>query len=299
MCDMCETTDQIAYDVLPSHIEREVMFAEEQAGLTPEGAKRPLSKDERRAKVRFREIADLEEAFLAAVVPILERLTDLAKEQIIAALPVRARTGDISPRELVDALGELTATQPEKVREAVEAAVPEIEAALAETYAASAAIVVGEADRQGVPGRVTAPDPGRDRFYAQAKNAAMEPFRRVLTGVQDRVAAPQNLGGFITDEQIVGMVGEITPDKAIDQARQANHGAINAARMDTAARIPLEYAYASEIMDERTCDACEAVDGREYETVEEARRDYPDGGGFRSCAGGARCRGTAVFVFRS
>ena len=45
------------------------------------------------------------------------------------------------------------------------------------------------------------------------------------------------------------------------------------------------------------CHACEAVDGREYESLEAAREDYPLGG-FKDCRGQARCRGTLVFEYR-
>ena len=45
------------------------------------------------------------------------------------------------------------------------------------------------------------------------------------------------------------------------------------------------------------CHACEAVDGREYESLEAAREDYPLGG-FARCDGGPRCRGTLIFEYR-
>lgn len=45
------------------------------------------------------------------------------------------------------------------------------------------------------------------------------------------------------------------------------------------------------------CHACEAVDGREYDSLAEGREDYPLGG-FARCDGGPRCRGTLIFEYR-
>lgn len=44
------------------------------------------------------------------------------------------------------------------------------------------------------------------------------------------------------------------------------------------------------------CHACEAVDGREYDSLAEGREDYPLGG-FARCDGGPRCRGTLIFEY--
>jgi hypothetical protein len=54
--------------------------------------------------------------------------------------------------------------------------------------------------------------------------------------------------------------------------------------------------YASEIIDERTCHACRAVDGKEYVSFEAAREDYP--GPHRTYKGctNEKCRGTLVLV---
>lgn len=51
--------------------------------------------------------------------------------------------------------------------------------------------------------------------------------------------------------------------------------------------------YASEVMDSNTCGPCEEIDGREYENLDEAEEDYPQGG-YVDCEGGLRCRGTLV-----
>jgi hypothetical protein len=51
----------------------------------------------------------------------------------------------------------------------------------------------------------------------------------------------------------------------------------------------------SELLDGNTCLPCKSVDGKEYASMEEAVIDYP-AGGYWACLGGARCRGTLIFV---
>lgn len=258
MCENCKNLSGPALDVMVGQMERAVMLAEADAGLTPEWARRPLSAEERRAAVRFREIMALEDEFLTSVEPVLELVHRVSVSALLAALP----SGAVSPTDLVDALDFLTRTQPQAVVEVMEGAVPVIEEALVATYVGAGAVVIREFTRQGVGADLRPSNPADGKFYAQAKNAALEPFRRLLGGMQDYAAAPQNLAGPISKETIVGMLGEITTAKAVDQARQGAHAAMNAGRFDTAEVVPIENAYASELLDERTCDSCAAVDGK-------------------------------------
>lgn len=52
---------------------------------------------------------------------------------------------------------------------------------------------------------------------------------------------------------------------------------------------------ATEISDPAICVNCEGVNGKIYESVEDAHLDYPNGG-FRACLGGVRCRGRLRYV---
>lgn len=54
--------------------------------------------------------------------------------------------------------------------------------------------------------------------------------------------------------------------------------------------------YASEILDENVCSACNSIDGTEWTTLGEAEVAYPVGG-YVECEGGLRCRGTLVAVY--
>jgi hypothetical protein len=54
--------------------------------------------------------------------------------------------------------------------------------------------------------------------------------------------------------------------------------------------------YASEILDQNVCSACNGIDGTEWSTLAEAEVAYPIGG-YVECEGGLRCRGTLVAVY--
>lgn len=83
-----------------------------------------------------------------------------------------------------------------------------------------------------------------------------------------------------------------------DQFGGALQAANNAARF-TAFGLEEEALrfYASEILDVATCSPCTALDGTEYTSLADAQVDYPTGG-YKSCLGGVRCRGTVVAVYR-
>lgn len=54
--------------------------------------------------------------------------------------------------------------------------------------------------------------------------------------------------------------------------------------------------YSSELLDANTCANCRAIDGTNYENMDDAERDYPTGG-FKDCQGRERCRGLVVKVY--
>lgn len=80
-------------------------------------------------------------------------------------------------------------------------------------------------------------------------------------------------------------------------ARPAAHAATGLGRLGALADLPdAQSYYASELLDRSTCDRCEDNDGHEYDTLAEAKLDYP-AGGYVHCRGGDRCRGTLVAVW--
>ena len=91
----------------------------------------------------------------------------------------------------------------------------------------------------------------------------------------------------------------ISPKGPVDVARQANHAVVNAGRVETveqAGRKPA-WLWSSEVLDGNQCGPCARIDQTEWETLEEARKFYPEGQGYVGCAGGNRCRGTLCFVW--
>ena len=72
--------------------------------------------------------------------------------------------------------------------------------------------------------------------------------------------------------------------------------AMNTGRRAVFAEGPAADYYASELLDANTCVACSSIDGTHYPSLGEAERDYV--GGYVSCAGGDRCRGTLVAVYK-
>jgi len=289
MCTLCNPVNH----VILSELERMVVLAEAEAGLGDTAAHRPLSGPEKASGVRFSEIAALEEDYLATVAPILERLREVVGEEITAAL-----AGITTGAALVDALEALTVGQPARVTEAVAQATLSVSEALAATYTGASETVIREAERQGVTRLPEPREADPERFRAVAKTASLEPWKRALTVVQDRVASPSVLASPVLDQDLLPMaLADIDGAGALDQARQAAHGAINTGRFDTAEQLPFESAWSSEILDSSTCSNCRDEDQKEYATLDEVRAAYPNGGGFRDCLGGSRCRGTAVFVY--
>lgn len=289
MCATCRATA----DVLLSEVARMVVLAEADAGLGDPSARRPLSDAERASKVRFSEITALEDDYLDTVTPVLEELRGVVDAEILAAL-----AGATTAAALLDALEGLTATQPPAVTAAARDVAGAVETALETVYTGSSGVAIGEAGRQGVT-RLPEPLVAPVGVYETAgRRVAAEPWARALEVVR-RAADPQVLTGVLEADFVPMALAGYKQDGVIDLARQFQHGAANTGRFDTAEVLPFESAYSSEILDSNTCDACEREDGKEYATLAELRAAYGNGGGFRNCAGSARCRGTGILRYRT
>jgi hypothetical protein len=82
-----------------------------------------------------------------------------------------------------------------------------------------------------------------------------------------------------------------------DQVGGAVTSAINAGRVAAfSTGAPPKTILSSEILDAQCCSPCRAVDGKTYASMAAAQLDYPTGG-YRSCDGGPRCRGTILVIF--
>lgn len=107
-------------------------------------------------------------------------------------------------------------------------------------------------------------------------------------------------GGSLSAAEIGAQVKEhlegLSDSYLKDQFGGVTQTAINSGRVETYLRnANFTRLYASELLDRNTCPVCANKDGEEYTTVDSALVDYPSGG-YVSCQGGIRCRGTLVGV---
>jgi hypothetical protein len=106
--------------------------------------------------------------------------------------------------------------------------------------------------------------------------------------------------GLPADEIAAGVrshLEELSDAYLQDQLGGAITQAQNSGRRVVMSKKPARI-YASELLDLNTCSACRGKDGTEYPGLIDAEADYPTGG-YRECAGGARCRGTLVAVYNA
>lgn len=284
--------------VILSELEHAVILAEAATGENAPDAHRPLTPREQRARVRFGDIAKMQDK---AAEQIGEALATLNTVIAGAVYGVMFSGDTTTPAAALKALEELTATQPKAIRLAVEGATAKIAAVLAGVYKRAGELVRGEATRQGkdLTGLPLIVKPAAV-FETSARAVAMAPHTRMIDRLQKGLAEPRTINAPTLDRALVGRImgdDEPIPKGAHDQGRQATHGASNSGRFDNAEPLEPLNAWASEILDRNTCKACSHVDGKDYDTFEEARAAYPDFGGFANCAGGSRCRGTLVMEF--
>jgi hypothetical protein len=157
---------------------------------------------------------------------------------------------------------------------------------------------IAEGVRQGA--NVLQPDLTEQRTaISQRANAVDELLARSLGDVAARQALLRYTVGLDVD-QVIDEVREhldgLSETWLRDQLGGALTAAQNAARFAVMETAPVERIVASELLDGLTCDACAAVDGREYDSVAAGTVDYPTGG-HKDCAGGPRCRGTLVAIY--
>ncbi len=191
-----------------------------------------------------------------------------------------------------------------------------IVAMLTATAAQGVSQVVGEAARQGVT--VSASIDYTDRAELEAR----EMLRRMAAQVTETAAGAAKIGmpapvetpsglfarlrparfGVISEALAafiaflgtqLGLLTSAAPEAA---AAGATARATNTGRFTAMEAAPVSKCYASEVLDQSTCDPCLLIDGKEYDSVAEAMLDYPTGG-FFGCEGWERCRGLAVAIF--
>lgn len=271
-----------------------------------------------------RDLTDVEAASGVSV-PDLDHAQQSTEEALTAAwMPLRRRHVDgivATIRDVVAASAPGDTSWIGSLRPAVGDSTG-MQAAMLEGIDTGRALAISEAARQSrtVAARATAaPRPdhtarvalyvaGAERLLSGGllQSATREAFRLTTTDVD--VAA-----------YVLAILGELPMLYERDILGGMATGAVNEGRYEVVAAIlggrsPLEAAqphpitgltpsptapiYALEILDGNTCEECAAIDGQRYDTIADARVDYPGiGGGYVHCLGRDRCRGSLVFVF--
>ena len=271
-----------------------VILAEAGDGSSVPWATRPLSEQEQASGVRFGDIHSLQETLLETVEPVLAGLSAVTVAAVV----------DAAGRGAKDMLATLAAWRvelPAPVAEEVARAVPVVEDALAASFRESSKLVVQEAARQGVKLSPVVEQPAWVRDLAETVTG--KPVAKVLDAARDMHTAPAAVVTPPAPETVQEALEGISPKGPVDVARQANHAVVNAGRFDTWAENDTKpsFYYCSEVMDGSTCSRCFAIDGTEWQTIAELRKNYPEGQGYVQCestrSGSNRCRGTAVAVW--
>jgi hypothetical protein len=157
-----------------------------------------------------------------------------------------------------------------------------------------------EAQRQG-KAKVTKPSLDDDlqaRLAARAAATDRLLARDFGTAASRQAMRLTNEGVAATKvaDQVAAHLTGLSTKYIEDKANGALTQAMNDGRKATMTRNSPKRIYSSELLDSNTCEECVAVDGREYEAIDDANEDYPTGG-YSDCLGMERCRGTLVAVY--
>lgn len=157
---------------------------------------------------------------------------------------------------------------------------------------------VKAAAKQGVT--LTAPEITDEQVQpvADATTAAMGASTASTAGRTAAQALGTGDGAHIADvvdTYLTGLTGRFLHDQLGGAISHAQH----VGRMATLSGYdgPVDL-YASEIGDNNACDPCKSIDGRLFDSADEADAAY-GGGKYVACLGGARCRGQLIAVFGS
>jgi hypothetical protein len=113
--------------------------------------------------------------------------------------------------------------------------------------------------------------------------------------------APASTGAEVAKgviEHLVGLSDATLRSELGGQVWAAeNEGRLSTIEQAIANGTKFKHLEASERRDTNTCGPCAAVDGRRFTTIDAARAEYPFGG-YRSCDGRSRCRGTVEAIWK-
>lgn len=170
--------------------------------------------------------------------------------------------------------------------------------AMLDMYHEGVRLALDEARAQGHEIMEPHPDDYTANFGDRAR--AVDEVNARTLGNMAGARAMRMSGGELTRQEIAdhtsAYLAALKHAMLRDKLGGALTAAVNTGRRAVMAEGPAARYYASEILDNNTCQPCSSVDGTEYTSLSDSERDYP-GGGFVDCAGGDRCRGTIVAVY--
>lgn len=170
--------------------------------------------------------------------------------------------------------------------------------AMVDAAQAAIALQIAEAAAQGVTGLTAVPDEFFLRSVADGIAATMASSLSAAAGRNAaQLAAPGAVGA-----DVAAAVDTKLSDLSDRFLRDQFGGAIGAARMSGRHTVlsvaPNGQHYAAEVNDSNTCKACKAIDGRRFDSLDEASAAY-GAGGYQLCSGGGRCRGRLITVWEA
>lgn len=304
--DVHRSLDELEIWVLLAELERDVIALEADAGRNIPGATRPLTRAEWDAGIRFGDIDQRIQVLADRALAATDRLAEQAAASMDAALTGATSIEDVQARTASWASPLIPGLPDGITREDVDQASTSVQHVLEQAWDDGAADVRAEYQYQGAVGLPdTGPAIPPSMLLALAGAAIAVVTHRVtrmLGAAADTARASAATSAPAVAREAVQAAREVSVAGTRDLARQGVHRATSAARAEQATTpgMPaIKEIYASEILDGNTCDPCGAVDGARYLSIDDAHVDYREGGGFRQCDGGLRCRGTLVFVHAS
>lgn len=228
-----------------------------------------------------------------------------ARHDLIALLAAYLLLGDPTPAQVVQKINNLVLASklPNGVREVIERTRQRAVTVLQAVADGALVDTQLEADQSGM--QTATPDRAsiRQTVLAQAARMAVAPWLAAINAM--RTAAQRDAGRpHMTAARLVQLLAEAAGAASLaglmDDAKQATNVLQGTARTEglrqwepVAGQVVV--AYASELLDDRTCLPCSDIDGTEYTSLIEAFNDYP-AGQYGGCHGGPRCRGQLVVL---
>lgn len=292
---MCTACQDVTVQVMLAAAERELILAQAGSGESVPHATRPLSAAEKRAKMRFKEIDDLQ---VAAASKASKLLASNAQVYIMAVIGALFGTvGTLEAAQAVAAFDQLARGEmPPEAAAAADNLTGDMAQILAAVFAGGSLIALGEARRQGGKALPVPLEADKARFTPLARAVALHPWTRITSKLQTDLLTPAGLSAPLQRDAVETAAKTIPLDGAEDLARQTIHTAHGAGRLETIKELDPVETHASELLDGETCSRCSAVDGKEYPTLDAALVEYEQGY-YGACLGGSRCRGTLVSVY--